>query len=410
MSEYKTYVTHLECSETGESDYEAGKPHGMSRAGKPLVVRYDLASMKRDLDKNEIWGRPGGFWKWRECLPEIDDDNIISLGEDDTPLIPCNTLMRELGITGELLLKDESRLPTYSFKARGLALAVSMAKQFGIDHVAMPTNGNAGGALAAYANRGGVRATIFVPEDAPPTMPREMQMLGSDVIRINGMINDGGKLVGEGVEHVGWFDVSTQREPYRIEGKKTMGLELAAQLGWKAPDAIIYSTGGGTGLVGMWKAFEEMREMGWLESDTMPKMIATQSEGCAPIVKAWEAGEDTAGLWDDAYTHAAGIRVPFALGSRLILKAIKDSGGTAVTVTEQEIVDARLELGQKEAIHVCPEGASTLTGYKKLLDSGFLKKTDRVVMFNCGNGLKYDMEDRAPLMDIKSPIDWSQFK
>ncbi len=407
-SDYQNFSTHLECSVTGRSDYEIGKVQGLSHIGMPLLVRYDLAAMKKQLNKEDIWARPGGFWKWREFFPEISNENICSLGEDDTPLIACNVIAKEMGITGDLLVKDESRLPTGSFKARGLGLACAMAKELGITRVAMPTNGNAGSALAAYANRAGLESFIFCPNDAPPTMAKEMSLLGGNVWRVNGMINDCGRIVAEGVEEAGWFDVSTQKEPYRIEGKKTMGLELAAQLGWDAPDAIIYSTGGGMGLVGMWKAFQELSALGWI-GDKMPKMIAVQSEGCAPIVKAYDEGADKAEFWPDAFTHAAGIRVPFALGGHLILKAIKESGGFAVTATEEEIIDARLELAQKDAIHVCPEGASTLVAYRHAIETGLLQKSDRTVLFNCGNGLKYPMPEVTASLDQLKPIDYSIF-
>jgi len=406
MEDYQYFATHMECSATGDTNYEVGTVQGLSEAGMPLIVRYDLAKMKEVLNKDEIWARPGGFWKWREFLPVKNSENVCSLGEDDTPLIPCVTIAKEMGVTGELMVKDESRLPTGSFKARGLGLACAMAKELGLTRLAMPTNGNAGSALAAYANRAGLESFIFCPDDSPPIMAQEMALLGGTVTKVNGMINDCGKIVAEGVEAAGWFDVSTQKEPYRIEGKKTMGLELAAQLGWKAPDAILYSTGGGTGLVGMWKAFQELAELGWI-GDKMPRMIAVQSEGCAPIVKAYDEGASKAELWPDAYTHAAGIRVPFALGGHLILKAIKESGGFALSVTEQEIEDARMELGSKEAIHVCPEGASTQAGYRHAIADGRLKLSDKVVLFNCGNGLKYPMPDNAAKLDRHAPIDYS---
>ncbi|HZD24682.1 MAG TPA: threonine synthase, partial [Alphaproteobacteria bacterium] len=283
---FPTFVTHLECSATGEH-YPAGEVHGLSRAGKPLLVRYDLEALGQAVGKEALARRPGGFWRYREFLPVRDTANVVSLGEVTTPLIALPPLSPG---GAEVLVKDEGRLPTGSFKARGLALAVAMAKELGLDHLAMPTNGNAGAALAAYGSRAGLRSTVFCPDDTPEINISEIALQGAAVYRVNGLINDCGRLVGEGREAAGWFDVSTLKEPYRIEGKKTMGLELAEQLGWDMPDVILYPTGGGTGLIGMWKAFEELQAIGWL-GPKRPRMVAVQATGCAPIVKAFEAGE-----------------------------------------------------------------------------------------------------------------------
>ena len=300
---HRNFVTHLECSYTGES-YEAGRVHGLSREGKPLLVRYDLEALGAAIDRKSLSAREGGLWKYLELLPVRQGENIISLGEELTPLVDLPDLQAG---PGRLLVKDEGRLPTGSFKARGLALAVSMAKELGISSVAMPTNGNAGAALAAYASRAGIESWVFCPDDTPAINVQETALQGAKVWRVNGLINDCGRLVGEGREAMGWFDFSTLKEPYRIEGKKTMGLELAEQLGWELPDVILYPTGGGTGLIGMWKAFAELQELGWI-GDKLPRMVAVQSTGCAPMVRAYEAGLEHAEPWEDAATLAAGIR------------------------------------------------------------------------------------------------------
>ena len=330
---HKTFVTHLECSYTGET-YEADRIHGLSRAGKPLLVRYDLAALGAGLDRETLSARSGGLWKYLELLPVRSEENIISLGEELTPLVDLPDFQAG---SGRLLVKDEGRLPTGSFKARGLALAVSMAKELGITSVAMPTNGNAGAALAAYASRAGIESWVFCPDDTPEINVRETALQGARVWRVNGLINDCGRLVGEGREEMGWFDFSTLKEPYRIEGKKTMGLELAEQLGWQLPDVILYPTGGGTGLIGMWKAFAELQELGWI-GEKLPRMVAVQSSGCAPMVRAFEAGLEHAEPWEDAATVAAGIRVPAAVGDFLILRAVRESGGFAVAVNDESII------------------------------------------------------------------------
>ena len=395
-----TFVTHLECSYTGEN-YDAGVPHGLSRAGKPLLVRYDLAALKDAVSKELLAARTEGFWRYREFLPVQHKKNRISLGEVVTPLIPLRD-------RPHVIVKDEGRLPTGSFKARGLALAVSMAKEFGLDHLAIPTNGNAGAAMAAYASAAGIRTTIFCPDDTPAVNVEEIALQGADVYRVNGLINDCGKIVGEGKEKAGWFDVSTLKEPYRIEGKKTMGLELAEQLGWELPDAIFYPTGGGTGLIGMWKAFDELEAIGWIGSKR-PKMIAVQASGCAPIVKAWEEGEEHASLWENAWTAAAGIRVPVAVGDFLILRAVRDSGGFAVAVEEDDIFAARDRLAREEGLLLCPEGAATYAAYEQSLQDGRIAKDAKVVLFNCATGLKYPMPPVTKTLDRSQPIDYAMF-
>jgi len=402
-----SFVTHLECSYTGER-YEAGRVHGLSAAGKPLLVRYDLGSLSKMITKDALAQRTDGFWRYREFLPVLKAENRITLGEVMTPLIRLNHAEKAAGVTGEIIVKDEGRLPTGSFKARGLALAVSMAKELGLGHLAMPTNGNAGAAMAAYASAAGMKTTIFCPDDTPEVNVEEIALQGGDVYRVNGLINDCGKIVGEGKEKAGWFDVSTLKEPYRIEGKKTMGLELAEQLGWELPDAIFYPTGGGTGLIGMWKAFEELEAIGWIGSKR-PKMIAVQAAGCAPIVKAWEEGAEHAPLWENAWTAAAGIRVPIAVGDFLILRAVRASDGFAIAIEENEIFEARDAIARDEGLLLCPEGAATYAAYRQSLKDGRVSNSDRVVLFNCATGLKYPMEAKTGFVDRTKPVDYAQF-
>ncbi|WP_244433769.1 threonine synthase [Azospirillum sp. B506] len=326
-TEHSSFVTHLECSLTGEQ-YPADTIQNLSRAGKPLLVRYDLPGIARVLSRDELARRPADLWRYREFLPVRRMADIVSLGEMMTPLVPLPELAARLG-GGELLVKDEGRLPTGSFKARGMAMAVSMAKSLGISHMAMPTNGNAGAALAAYASRAGIRSTIFCPDQTPKVNVAEMGAQGAGVYLVNGLIDDCGRIVADGKAQAGWFDASTLKEPYRVEGKKTMGLELAEQLGWDVPDVIFYPTGGGTALIGMWKAFEELEATGFIGSKR-PRMVAVQAAGCAPIVRAWESGTDHAERWENAHTMASGIRVPKALGDFLILRALRESGGFAM--------------------------------------------------------------------------------
>lgn len=398
-----TFVSHLECSWTGER-YEPGRPHNLSAAGKPLLVRYDLDALKANISKQALAERQfEGFWRYREFLPVQRAENRISLGEVVTPLIDLPALAGE---AGRLLVKDEGHLPTGSFKARGLALAVSMAKEFGLEHLAMPTNGNAGAALAAYARRAGQRATVFCPEDTPEINVREIAAQGARVWRVNGLINDCGKIVGEGKAEAGWFDVSTLKEPYRIEGKKTMGLELAEQLGWEVPDVIFYPTGGGTGLIGMWKAFDELEAIGWIGSKR-PRMVAVQASGCAPIVRAWEAGEETAPLWENAHTVAAGIRVPVAVGDFLILRAVRESGGFAIALDDAEIMAARAEVAEAEGLLLCPEGAATYAAWKQARADGRVQPGERAVLFNCATGLKYPLPEVTRSLDRHAPIDYA---
>ena len=388
MSEFATFVTHLECSATGER-YPADVRHGLSKAAKPLLVRYDLDALKRAVSKELLAARDGGFWKYREFLPVRRSENVVRLGEVATPLVDLHVAARAASAK-RLLVKDEGRLPTGSFKARGLALAVAMGKELGVTRMAMPTNGNAGAALAAYAAAAGIEAHVFCPADTPEINVREIALAGAQVTLVDGLINDCGRRVAEGRERMGWFDVSTLKEPYRIEGKKTMGIELAEQLGWRLPDVIFYPTGGGTGLIGMWKAFDELEAIGFIDSKR-PRMVAVQASGCAPIVRAWQQGADHAELWKDAHTYAAGIRVPAAIGDFLILRAVRESKGFAIAVDDPAIADALAEVAKSDGLLLCPEGAATYAAWKAALASGQVSADETALLFNCASGLKYPL-------------------
>src|SRR5712671_8234645 len=403
-----TFVSHLECSLTGER-YEADRLHGLSKAGRPLLVRYDLDGVRRALPRDALASRPQSLWRYREMLPVRRPENVVSLGEIVTPLVSLPRIASRLANGGELLVKDEGRLPTGSFKARGLVLAVSMAKELGIAHMAMPTNGNAGAAMAAYCARAGIKAYVFCPDDTPAVNVREIAMQGAAVFLVDGLIDDCGKLVAEGEKSVGWFNCSTLREPYRIEGKKTMGIELAEQLGWEVPDVIFYPTGGGTGIIGMWKAFDELEALGWI-GKKRPRMVVVQAAGCAPMVKAWEEGVEHAPRWTDAHTFAAGIRVPQAVGDFLILRAVRESGGFAIAVDDSAIARAWREVAAAEGLLLCPEGAATYAAYQAALADGRVGPGERAVLFNCATGLKYPMPEAGTPLKLGAPIDWRQMR
>ena len=396
-----TFVTHLECSLTGEL-YAADELHNLSRAGRPLLVRYDLAAAGQALTRVALEARPTDLWRWRELLPVRQTESIVSLGEIETPLVP----IPRSGGPGALV-KDEGRLPTGSFKARGLVMAVAMARELGIKRIAMPTNGNAGAALAAYAARCGIETIIFAPQETPEVNIREIAAQGGRVYRVNGQIDECGALVGRGAAEGRWFDFSTLKEPYRIEGKKTMGLELAAQLGWQLPDAIFYPTGGGTGLIGMWKAFDELEALGWIGSKR-PRMYAVQASGCAPIVRAYEAGEEHAERWEGAATIAAGIRVPKAVGDFLILRAVRASGGAALAVGDPAILAAVDACARQDGLLMCPEGGATLAAYSQALRDGRVDEEEQVVLFNCATGLKYQLPAAGETLDLAETIDLSR--
>jgi threonine synthase len=380
-------VTHLECGLCG-LEHEARRLHNVcSACGKPLLVRYDLERAKLMLTRESLAARRPDLWRYREVLPVDDENNIISLGEGWTPLLRALRLGRRVGIQ-ELYIKDESQNPTHSFKARGMATAVSMAKELGSKKLAVPSAGNAAGALAAYAARAGIRSYIFMPRDTPRANVVECEQTGAHVTLMDGLITDCGAEVGRRKEKEGWFDVSTLKEPYRVEGKKTLGYEVAEQLNWELPDVIVYPTGGGTGLIGMWKAFDEMEQMGWIGSKR-PRMVTVQASGCAPIVRAFEEGKRFADEFPNAATTASGLRVPKAIGDFLILDALRDSGGTAVAVTDEELIAATREIGSLEGVFCAPEGAACLPALRKLIDTGLVKENDRVVLFNTGSGVKY---------------------
>ena len=381
------YVTHLECGACGK-EHEARRLQNLCvECGKPLLVRYDLASAARSLTKESMPGRRPDLWRYREVLPVAQDENVISLGEGWTPLLDAPRLGAAVGVK-RLYVKDESQNPTQSFKARGMTAAVSMAKELGARKLAVPSAGNAAGALAAYAARAGLETFIFMPRDTPRSNIVECELMGAHVTLMDGLITDCGAEVGRRKDAEGWFDVSTLKEPYRVEGKKTLGYELAEQMDWTLPDVIIYPTGGGTGLIGMWKAFDEMEAMGLID-DKRPRMVTVQAAGCAPIVRAFAEGKRFADEFENAATTASGLRVPRAIGDFLILDAIRASGGTAIAVTDEELLAAAREIGAAEGLFVAPEGAACLPALRKLLAAGEVGADERVVLFNTGAGVKY---------------------
>lgn len=380
-------VTHLECAAC-HLKHEAHRLLNLCRnCGKPLLVRYDLEATARTLTKASLVGRRPDLWRYREVLPVEDDANIVSLGEGWTPLLHAGQLGKKLGVK-DLYIKDESQNPTQSFKARGMSAAVSMARELGAKKLAVPSAGNAAGALAAYAARAGLECFIFMPNDTPRANVVECEQTGANVTLMAGLITDCGAEIARRKEAEGWFDVSTLKEPYRVEGKKTLGYELAEQFNWELPDVIIYPTGGGTGLIGMWKAFEEMEQMGWI-GPKRPRMVTVQASGCAPIVRAFEEGKRFADEFPNAETVASGLRVPKAIGDFLILDAIRASKGTAVAVTDEELIDATGEIGAAEGVFCAPEGAACLPALRKLIAAGEVGTDERIVLFNTGAGVKY---------------------
>ena len=361
--------------------------YNLSPSGAPLLVHYDLERMKQQVTKEQIALGVNSMWRYAPMLPVETAENVVSLGEGYTPLLPAPRLGARLG-AGKLWIKDEGQNPTGTFKARGMSCAVSMARELGIKKLATPSAGNAGGAMAAYAAAAGMEAHIFMPRDVPQANYIESKLCGAHVTLVDGLISDCGKIVAERKDAEGWFDLSTLKEPYRIEGKKTMGLELAEQLGWRVPDAIFYPTGGGVGLIGMWKAFDELEQIGWIDSKR-PKMICVQADGCAPIVKAFEDGKEDSVFWENASTLASGLRVPKAIGDFLVLKAVRESGGTCVAVSDQKLLAAGVQLAEAEGMFVAPEGAACVAALESLLHRGFLTKDDEVVIYNTGTGYKY---------------------
>jgi threonine synthase len=390
------HVKNLECSAC-HREYDARRLHNVcTECGKPLLVRYDLKRIAKFLTRQTLFGRRADLWRYRELLPVRREDNIVTLGEGWTPLLHAKSLGQSLGMS-ELHVKDESLNPTQSFKARGMSVAVSMAKELGAKKLAAPSAGNAAGALAAYGARAGIGVYLFMPRDTPHANIVECEVAGAHVTLIDGLITDCGAEVARRKESEGWFEVSTLKEPYRVEGKKTLGYEIAEQLGWTLPDVIVYPTGGGTGLVGMWKAFDEMQQLGWI-GDKRPRMVTVQAAGCAPIVRAFEAGKSSAEPIQNATTIAAGLRVPKAIGDFLILDAIRDSGGTAIAVTDDELVEGARELARNEGIFAAPEGGACVPAIRKLLERGDIKPDEKVVLFNTGSGIKYiDVFDQGEI-------------
>jgi threonine synthase len=381
------HVKNLECSFC-HRDYEARRLQNVcTECGKPLLVRYDLKRIAKFLTRQALYARRSDLWRYREMLPVRREDNIVTLGEGWTPLLPARRLGASLGMS-HLLIKDESQNPTQSFKARGMSVAVSMARELGAKKLAAPSAGNAAGALAAYCARGGLGAYIFMPSDTPRANVIECEVAGAHVTLIDGLITDCGAEVARRKEAEGWFDVSTLKEPYRVEGKKTLGYEIAEQSEWILPDVIVYPTGGGTGLVGMWKAFDELQQLGWI-GEKRPRMISVQAAGCAPIVRAFEAGTRFAEEFENAQTVASGLRVPKAIGDFLIVDAIRASGGTAIAVTDEELMEGARELARTEGIFAAPESGACVPALRKLLARGDVKPDESVVLFNTGSGIKY---------------------
>jgi threonine synthase len=380
------FVNYLECSKTGKT-CEPNRLYNLSEAGYPLLVRYDLQKASKTLTKNSLKTRGASLWRYREVLPVVNDGNIVTLGEGWTPLVHAHRLGESLEMR-ELYIKDESVNPTGAFKARGLCLAISMAKELGVKKVAIPSAGNAAGAMAAYAARAGMDAHIFMPRDTPAANRIECIELGAHVTLLDGLITDCGAEVARRKEAEGWFDVSTLKEPYRVEGKKTLGYELAEQFDWELPDVILYPTGGGTGLIGMWKAFDEMEQMGWIGPER-PRMYTVQAAGCAPIVRAFENGWNEAPEFENASTVASGLRVPRAIGDFIMLEILRKSRGGAVAVTDEEMIAAAREIGSAEGIFCAPEGAACLPALRRLIDRGEVEDGERVVLFNTGAGIKY---------------------
>src|SRR5579883_320187 len=400
-----TYVTHLESALDG-TKFPAGQVHTVHQ-GRPLWVHYDLPAIRRDVNPDIFAARPPSLWRYRELLPLPPDAEPVTLGEGTTPLVPCPRLGASLGVP-RLTIKDESQLPTGSFKSRGMAAAVSMAKHFGLTRLAVPTAGNAGGALAAYGARAGMEVYVFMPHDTPIINQIEAHLAGARVFLVNGLITDCGRIVREGTPKLGWFDVSTLKEPYRLEGKKTMGLELAEQTGYRLPDVILYPTGGGTGLIGMWKAFAELRELGWLRSERLPRLVSCQSDGCAPIVRAFEKGERFAEPFPNAHTIASGLRVPAAVGDFMMLDAIRASGGCAVAGREDRIVEWMRRGMSLEGISICPETAVCLDCLESLIAAGKIGADEEIVVFNTGAAQKYPeiVAPNLPRIDKDRAMDY----
>jgi threonine synthase len=401
-----SYLTNLECTFC-VTTYEADQIQTVClKCGKPLFARYDLEAVKDVLKRSYLICREASMWRYWELLPIKERGNLVSLGEGWTPLLHTPRLGEEIGIPN-LFIKDEGIIPTGTFKARGMSAAISKAKELGIKRVALPSAGNAAGAICAYAARAGMDVYVFMPDDAPKVNKIESELTGAKVVLVKGLITDAGRLVKNGEIEMNWFNVATLGEPYRVEGKKTMGLEIAEQMDWQLPDVIIYPTGGGTGIIGMWKVFDELEELGWIGSER-PRMMSVQSKGCAPIPEAFEQGKEFSEFYKDAETIASGLRVPKALGDFLILRAVRESGGKAIAVSDNEIINATSLIAQREGIFTCPEGAATLAGLKYLIEDGEVARNETVILYNTGTGLKYTdlYEVKARVVDPDKPFNY----
>lgn len=380
------FASRLECPKCSAT-YETERPHQLCRCGSPLLVKYDMKKVAANMTKELVASRPPDLWRYRELLPVVKTENIVTMGEGMTPLLRLDRLGQQTGFKN-LYLKDEGIIPSGSFKARGAAVGVSRAKELGVKTLAMPTNGNAGGAWALYCAKAGIKAVIVMPQSAPVIPRSECAIAGSELYLVNGLISDAGKIVAKAVGENKWYDASTLKEPYRIEGKKTMGLEVAEQLGWKMPDVLLYPAGGGVGLIGIYKAFNELKELGWITGD-LPRMVAVQASGCAPIVRAWEQGAKESVFWENAQTCAFGITVPKAIGDFLVLEAVYKTNGCAIAIPDDETLKAEAMLASVEGAFVCPEGAACMAAAQRLLAQGWIKPEESVVILNTGCGIKY---------------------
>ncbi|WP_339179659.1 threonine synthase [Oceanobacillus sp. FSL W7-1293] len=382
-----SYVSHLYCPKCSKK-YEADVVQNLCDCGSPLLVEYDLDSLKKDWKKSDLNGRENNLWRYHELLPVKDKNNVVSMGEGMTPLIEMQAIGNDMEIEN-LYMKDEGIIPTGTFKARGAAVGISKAKELGVKELAMPTNGNAGASWSLFAARAGISSTIVMPIDAPKITRNECAVSGANLYLVNGLISDAGKIVGEAVKEHGLYDVSTLKEPYRIEGKKTMGLEIVEQFNWEIPDVILYPTGGGVGLIGIYKALKELQALGWIDEEKMPRLVAVQSEGCAPIVKAWEKGKKESEFWNESETIAFGINVPKALGDFLVLNAVYETNGCAVSISDEAVLEEQKLLSQKEGTFVCPEGAAAFYAARQLRKNGWITEEEKVVVLNTGAGIKY---------------------
>ncbi|MDQ0252864.1 threonine synthase [Evansella vedderi] len=399
-----SYIDHLYCPKC-ENTYSHEEKNNLCECGSPLLVNYDLDDLKNNLKKEDLIGRAPTLWRYHELLPVTKEENVVSLGEGMTPLLHMPVLEKEYDVT-TVWMKDEGLLPTGSFKARGSAVGVSKAKEVGIKEIAMPTNGNAGAAWALYATRAGMKSHIIMPIDAPLITRKEVYISGADLHLVDGVISDAGKIVGQSAHKHGWFEASTLKEPYRIEGKKTMGLEICEQLNWEVPDVILYPTGGGVGIIGIFKALKELMALGWIEKGKLPKLVAVQAEECAPIVKAFQEKKAASDFWPDSKTKAFGINVPKALGDFLVLEAIYETEGYAIAISDEDLLKEQQLVAQKEGAFICPEGAATFAAVRKLKEQGWLKSEDRVLCLNTGMGIKYPetVQEEAPILPKDATI------